>query len=40
MEHEAFVYMDFADGPVLVGRLWSRIRKGARARRLNTIRAG
>lgn len=28
MEHEAFVYMDFADGPVMVGRLWSRIRKG------------
>lgn len=28
MEHEALVYMDFADGPVMVGRLWSRIRKG------------
>ena len=28
MEHEAFVYMDFPNGPVLVGRLWSRIRKG------------
>jgi serine/threonine-protein kinase HipA len=27
MDREAFVYMDFADGPVLVGRLWSRIRK-------------
>ena len=28
MEREAFVYMDFPEGPVLVGRLWSRIRKG------------
>jgi serine/threonine-protein kinase HipA len=28
MEHDAFVYMDFPAGPVLVGRLWSRIRKG------------
>jgi serine/threonine-protein kinase HipA len=28
MEREAFVYMDFPDGPVLVGRLWFRIRKG------------
>jgi hypothetical protein len=28
MEREAFVYMDFPTGPVLVGRLWSRIRKG------------
>jgi serine/threonine-protein kinase HipA len=28
MEREAVVYMDFPTGPVLVGRLWSRIRKG------------
>jgi serine/threonine-protein kinase HipA len=28
MEREAFVHMDFPTGPVLVGRLWSRIRKG------------
>lgn len=28
MDREAFVYMDFPTGPVLVGRLWSRIRKG------------
>jgi serine/threonine-protein kinase HipA len=28
MEHDAFVYMDFPAGPALVGRLWSRIRKG------------
>ncbi|MEA2891676.1 MAG: serine/threonine-protein kinase HipA [Bradyrhizobium sp.] len=28
MEREAFVHMDFQTGPVLVGRLWSRIRKG------------
>lgn len=28
MDREAFVYMDYATGPVLVGRLWSRIRKG------------
>jgi serine/threonine-protein kinase HipA len=28
MEREAFVYMDFPAGPVLVGRLWSRTRKG------------
>src|SRR5262245_5731760 len=28
MDREAFVYMDYANGPVLVGRLWSRIRKG------------
>jgi serine/threonine-protein kinase HipA len=28
MEREAFVYMDFPAGPALVGRLWSRIRKG------------
>jgi serine/threonine-protein kinase HipA len=27
MDREALVYMDFADGPILVGRLWSRIRK-------------
>ncbi len=27
MDREALVYMDFKDGPVLVGRLWSRIRK-------------
>jgi serine/threonine-protein kinase HipA len=27
MDREAFVYMDFASGPVLVGRLWSRVRK-------------
>lgn len=26
MDREAFVYMDFDDGPALVGRLWSRIR--------------
>jgi serine/threonine-protein kinase HipA len=28
MEREAVVYMDFQTGPVMVGRLWSRIRKG------------
>lgn len=28
MEREALVYMDYPGGPVLVGRLWSRIRKG------------
>jgi serine/threonine-protein kinase HipA len=28
MNREALVYMDFATGPVLVGRLWSRVRKG------------
>ena len=28
MDRTALVYMDYADGPVLVGRLWSRIRKG------------
>lgn len=28
MDRVAFVYMDYATGPVLVGRLWSRIRKG------------
>lgn len=27
MDREAFVYMDIAGDPVLVGRLWSRIRK-------------
>jgi serine/threonine-protein kinase HipA len=27
MDREAYAYMDFPDGPVLVGRLWSRIRK-------------
>jgi serine/threonine-protein kinase HipA len=27
MDREAFVYMDIASAPVLVGRLWSRIRK-------------
>jgi serine/threonine-protein kinase HipA len=27
MDREAFVYMDIAGAPVLVGRLWSRIRK-------------
>jgi hypothetical protein len=32
MEREAFVYMDLPNGPVLVGRLWSRIRKGRRLR--------
>jgi serine/threonine-protein kinase HipA len=26
MERQAFVYMDYPTGPVLVGRLWSRIR--------------
>ena len=32
MEHEALVYIDFADGPVMVGRLWSRAyEKAARA---------
>jgi serine/threonine-protein kinase HipA len=28
MDREAFVFLDFATGPVLVGRLWSRVRKG------------
>lgn len=28
MDREAFVYMDYPTGPVLVGHLWSRIRKG------------
>lgn len=28
MDREAFVYMDYSTGPVLVGHLWSRIRKG------------
>ncbi len=28
MDREAIVYMDFTSGPVLVGRLWSRVRKG------------
>ena len=28
MDREAVVYMDYPSGPVLVGRLWSRIRKG------------
>jgi serine/threonine-protein kinase HipA len=28
MEREAFVYMDYPNGPALVGRLWSRIRNG------------
>ena len=28
MDREAFVYMDFENGPALVGRLWSRVRKG------------
>lgn len=28
MEREAFVYMDYPTGPVLVGQLWSRVRKG------------
>jgi serine/threonine-protein kinase HipA len=28
MDREALVYMDYAKAPVLVGRLWSRIRKG------------
>ena len=27
MDREAFVYMDIAGAPVLVGRLWSRVRK-------------
>jgi serine/threonine-protein kinase HipA len=27
MDREAFVYMDIASAPVLVGRLWSRVRK-------------
>lgn len=27
MDRMAFVYIDLAEGPVLVGRLWSRIRK-------------
>ncbi len=27
MEREALVYMDFSTGPMLVGRLWSRVRK-------------
>jgi serine/threonine-protein kinase HipA len=28
MDRSAFVYVDLAEGPVLVGRLWSRVRKG------------
>jgi serine/threonine-protein kinase HipA len=28
MERDAFAYVDFAHGAVLVGRLWSRVRKG------------
>lgn len=28
MDREALVHMDFMSGPVLVGRLWSRVRKG------------
>jgi len=28
MDREALVHMDYSGGPVLVGRLWSRIRKG------------
>jgi len=28
MDREAFVYMDHHKGPTLVGRLWSRVRKG------------
>lgn len=28
MERQAFVYMDEPAGPILVGRLWSRVRKG------------
>jgi serine/threonine-protein kinase HipA len=28
MDREACVYLDFPSGPVLVGRLWSRVRKG------------
>jgi len=28
MERQVFVYMDYASGPVLVGRIWSRIRNG------------
>jgi serine/threonine-protein kinase HipA len=28
MNREALVYMDFPSGPVLIGRLWSRVRKG------------
>lgn len=28
MDRGALVYMDYSGGPVLVGRLWSRIRKG------------
>ena len=28
MERSAFVYVDLPEGPVLVGRLWSRVRKG------------
>lgn len=28
MDRDVLVYMDFESGPVLVGRLWSRIRKG------------
>jgi serine/threonine-protein kinase HipA len=28
MDREAVVYMDYASGPVLVGRLWSRVGKG------------
>lgn len=28
MEREAFVYLDISNSPVLVGRLWFRIRKG------------
>jgi len=28
MDREAFVYIDLGNGPALVGRLWSRVRKG------------
>lgn len=28
MDREAFVHLDLVEGPVLVGRLWSRVRKG------------
>jgi serine/threonine-protein kinase HipA len=28
MERQAFAYMDYPNGPVLVGRIWSRIRNG------------
>jgi hypothetical protein len=40
MEHEAFVYMDFADGPVMAGRLWSRIRKGRESATFDGPRCG